>query len=723
MTCNHLVLIGGGHTNVLLMRQWLMNPKLMPDLPVSIISRDCHLVYSAMFPSVIAKSISLEESLIDIQCLAKAAKISFLKEEVRDIDFTLRKIVLNNRPSVKFSNLVLNYGSQTKITKEFENLVRSQIAFPIKPFLKAYELIKKEDIYDSDKEPPFVIVGSGLAAIEVSFALRKRWRDRNLKLLCNVNKINYKILKSLRNSNIELIDNLDFYYGKILLCTGNTSPAWVKRKFLELDSNGRIITNNHLKLRNTSGIFAIGDCAVIDSAKRPPSGIFAVKVLKTLVKNLKKDIDGEPLKKWSPQRFGLQIVNTFPEKNPMAFGIYRNFVFGPSFLIWCLKNKLDRNFIKKLRPIKKIMNNKVQDNSMNDCRGCAAKIPQGVLNNSLINADLVSFANSPEDSVEIYKNSKDIILQSVDGFPALISDPWLNAKITTLHACSDLWACGAKLSSAQALISLPKVEKDSQNYLFSQALKGIKSTVEHQGGKLIGGHTFESRSLVNKPYSLGMEISLTVQGILNNGSKPWLKSGMQIGDILLMSRPLGVGIYFAAQMQNKYLGGSSDEIMKNLVTSQQYLIDQIYIFQEKFGESIVNAATDITGYGFMGHLKEMVESSNLFRKKNKLAEIKVLLDSSSFKAYPGVLDLVRKNIQSTLFQSNKEIIELIFKENCSDRIISFTKEHLIDNETLSEIMSLLLDPQTCGPLLISCDPKYESVLKDNWYKVGEVIKR
>ena len=158
-----------------------------------------------------------------------------------------------------------------------------------------------------------------------------------------------------------------------------------------------------------------------------------------------------------------------------------------------------------------------------------------------------------------------------------------------MHACSDLWACGAKLSSAQALISLPKVEKDSQNYLFSQALKGIKSTVEDQGGKLIGGHTFESRSLVNKPYSLGMEISLTVQGILNNGSKPWLKSGMQIGDILLMSRPLGVGIYFAAQMQNKKLGGSSDQIMKNLVTSQQHLIDQIYVFQEHFGESIVNS--------------------------------------------------------------------------------------------------------------------------------------
>ena len=170
----------------------------------------------------------------------------------------------------------------------------------------------------------------------------------------------------------------------------------------------------------------------------------------------------------------------------------------------------------------------------------------------------------------------------MDGFPALISDPWLNAKITVLHACSDLWASGVKLASAQALISLPKVEKDFQSYLFSQSLKGIKSTVEDQGGELIGGHTFESRSLVDKPYSLGIDISLTVQGNLKNGAKPWLKSGMKKGDIILMSRPLGVGVFFAAQMQNINLKDSSEEIMRNLVRSQLRLIVIIYLLQDKY---------------------------------------------------------------------------------------------------------------------------------------------
>ena len=723
MTINHLVLIGGGHTNVLLMRKWLMYPKLMPEIPITIISRDTHLVYSAMFPSVISKSISLNNSLIDIRSLARKARVSFIKNEVTNIDYHLKKIFLKNRPSIGYSKLVLNYGSQTKISGEFEDLVNNKIAFPIKPFFKAYELIKKEDKYDSETEKSFVIVGSGLAAIEVAFALRKRWKKRSLKILCQRNKVDNKIFKTFYRSNIEVVGTLPIDYGKILLCTGNSSPLWVKKYNSELDSKGRFLTNQKLMLKNFLGTFATGDCAVIEDSSRPSSGIFAVKALNTLATNIQKDIKGESLKRWSPQKFGLQIVNSYPIKVPKAFAFYGDIVIGPSFLIWYLKNKIDEGFIRKFRVLDSNMNQKVKEDGMEDCRGCAAKIPQSILNKSLISAQLENSATSPKDSVEIYKNNQDTILQSVDGFPALISDPWLNAKITVLHACSDLWACGVKLSSVQALISLPKVGKDFQSYLFTHCLKGIKTTVEEQGGELIGGHTFESRSLVDKPYSLGIDISLTVQGVLKNGAKPWFKSGMQKGDIILMSRPLGVGVFFAAQMQNINLKENSEEIMRNLVTSQQPLIEKIYLLQDKFGETFINAATDITGYGFIGHLKEMIDSSNLLRKDNNLEPISVLLDLLAFKAYPGVFDLIHKGIKSSLFESNKEIFDQILSEKKSDRIISFSKNNKVNSDSFKEKISLLLDPQTCGPLLISCDPKYESFLKDEWYKVGEVINR
>ena len=157
-----------------------------------------------MFPSVLSKSISLEDSLIDIKSLAKNAKVSFIEEEVKDIDFNLKKIVLSNRPSINYSKLVLNYGSQTIIPKEFQSLVKNRNAFSIKPFLSAYESILKEDTFDSVNELPFVIVGSGLAAIEVSYALRKRWGDRPLKLLCDSRKVKNTILKSLRLSLIHI---------------------------------------------------------------------------------------------------------------------------------------------------------------------------------------------------------------------------------------------------------------------------------------------------------------------------------------------------------------------------------------------------------------------------------------------------------------------------------------------------------------------------------------
>jgi selenide,water dikinase len=188
-----------------------------------------------------------------------------------------------------------------------------------------------------------------------------------------------------------------------------------------------------------------------------------------------------------------------------------------------------------------------------------------------------------------------------------------------------------------------------------------------------------------------------------------------------MSRPLGVGVFFAAQMQNINMIGSSEEIMRNLVTSQQPLIEKIYLLQDMFGETFINAATDITGYGFIGHLKEMIDSSNLLRKDNKLKPIRVLLDLFAFKAYPGVFDLIHKGIKSSLFESNKEIFDQIIAEKRDDRIIAFSKKNKVNSDSFKEKISLLLDPQTCGPLLICCAPKYEKFLKDEWYKVGEVI--
>jgi hypothetical protein len=127
----------------------------------------------------------------------------------------------------------------------------------------------------------------------------------------------------------------------------------------------------------------------------------------------------------------------------------------------------------------------------------------------------------------------------------------------------------------------------------------------------------------------------------------------------------------------------------------------------------------------------MVESSKSHYQSNNLEPLKVLLDLFAFKAYPGVFDLIRKDVKSTFFESNKEIFDKIYKVNKQKRIINFLNENSLDPETFNERISLLLDPQTCGPLLfiykyIKSKKDGKTLKKEGWEpgkEMGKEIKR
>ncbi len=258
---------------------------------------------------------------------------------------------------------------------------------------------------------------------------------------------------------------------------------------------------------------------------------------------------------------------------------------------------------------------------------------------------------------------------------------------------------------------------------FSQSLDGIRSIFDDLGGEIIGGHTFESRNFTKKPYSLGVELSLSVQGTLDARHKPWRKNGMKPGDILLMSRPLGIGVFFAAQMRNINIFDSYEEIFKNLLTGQQGFIDDINNIQDKLGKMIINAATDITGYGLLGHLHEMISASNLKRREEQKKDIKAILDLNSIQAYPGILDLINRGIKSSLFDENNKLMELITQTEIQKQFISFSEVQDTFDKELKAKKELLCDPQTCGPLLISCESKYAKYFDNNWYQIGKVYKK
>ena len=204
---------------------------------------------------------------------------------------------------------------------------------------------------------------------------------------------------------------------------------WIKNNHLRLDSRGRIITNPNLKVERFSNVFAVGDCANNGTYKSISSGILAVKVVKSLANNIKNNSIRKKLRNWYPQKKGLQIVNLFNDGNQTAFAVYGGLIIGPNINLWKLKNKLDNNFLNKLKPTVMRINSSKE---IIDCRGCASKVSQDILNQALKSSKLNECTENPEDASEIFNNKKEVILQSIDGFPALVSDPWTNARITTL---------------------------------------------------------------------------------------------------------------------------------------------------------------------------------------------------------------------------------------------------------------------------------------------------
>ena len=134
---------------------------------------------------------------------------------------------------------------------------------------------------------------------------------------------------------------------------------------------------------------------------------------------------------------------------------------------------------------------------------------------------------------------------------------------------------------------------------------------------------------------------------------------------------------------------------------------------------IVNACTDITGFGLLGHLSEMLEATNSDQLKMNLDPLKIILELDNIPVYDSVIELVNKGFESTLAPSN----EMFLKHIDGDENLRF---ELISNNFSSKksfyntMLKILIDPQTCGPLVVSCSPLHSESLirKGPWIKIG-----
>ncbi|WP_370520026.1 selenide, water dikinase SelD [Gemella sp. GH3] len=288
------------------------------------------------------------------------------------------------------------------------------------------------------------------------------------------------------------------------------------------------------------------------------------------------------------------------------------------------------------------------------------------------------------DDAAVYKISEDkAIIQTLDFFTTMINDPYLFGQIAATNALSDVYAMGGEVISALNIVAFP--EKMNMEILH-QILKGGSEKVHEAGGVLAGGHSIHDET---------PKYGLSVTGIIHP-EKILMNNNCQLGDILIVTKPLGVSIINSAHMLKECSEETFEKCVRQMTTLNKYAADVMR-------EYPVSSCTDITGFGFLGHLVEMLDGKYS-------AEIY----SKDIPMLPEAYKCANNFIITAGGQLNRNYLQ--------DKI-----DFQVNDFALEEI---LFDPQTSGGLLISIPEKYGLEMLDKLNKleikssiVGKVVNR
>ena len=704
----HLVLIGGGHSHLAVLRRLAMKP--VAGLALTLISREVNTPYSGSLPGHIVGTYDLDEIHIDLHPLARFAGARLIQADVEQIDLVSRTIQLPERPDIGFDLLSLNIGSSPD---DQAIAGADKYALGIKPianFLQQWQKLRNRIIKhlgEKDEKFTLAVVGGGPASIEFALAAQQSISDacksdpsplQRLAIVLltadqtilgthNV-KVQQFMMAELQRRGIEVRTGFKvtrFRKEKIeseeqeplptdasVFATGASIPAWPRDCGLAISNDGFIEVNTHLQSTSHDYVFCAGDAASIVGHPRPKSGVYAVRHGKPLAENLVRYALGKRLRKYIPQRNALALMNL---ANGSALAS-RNSICLHGTWVGRLKHQIDSAFLNKYSRFPAPENedlvaegladadtrNELKNHAMR-CAGCAAKLSSDTLEHVLgtlprvTKDDALNSPTSVEDASIIRINENRLLIQSIDQVKAFIDDPWIFARIATNHCLSDLHAMGAIPHSALAVVGLPYAAKHLARAQLTELMEGCSRELLAADCALTGGHTAETSELL---------FGLCVNGFVAP-EKLLRKQGLRVGDVLILTKPLGTGCLLAADMRYQASHRWIEKAIGHMLQSNQAAVS---ILQE----SQASACTDITGFGLAGHLLEMLSGQNLS------AEL-VLSDISAMN---GALQCLQKGVFSSLHKSNSNIASQVFNNEAF-----LSDPHY----------QLLFDPQTSGGLL------------------------
>ena len=703
-----LVLVGGGHSHVAVLKMFAMKP--LSGVRITLITREVHTPYSGMLPGYIAGHYALDDCHIDLRPLAQLAGARLYHDSVVRIDLAGKRVICGDRPAVDYDVVSIDIGSSPRtdlVPGAAEHVV------PVKPigrFVERWHDVA-ERLLAQDGKLRIALVGAGAGGTELTLSIQHRLsrimaekglaadrfefhlftemaevmathnarvRRTFARILAERGVIVHTDTSVIRvaEGRIESERGEIFEVDEVLWVTQAGAQSWPGDSGLDVDDDGFIRVDDTLRSLSHPDVFAAGDIAHVVNHPRPKAGVFAVRQGPPLHRNLRRVLIGKQAKPFTPQRRFLGLVSTgdtyaVASRGPIAL---------EGHWVWAVKNWIDRRWMRKYIDLPEmdqdddveIARGLAGPEAMKEisaiamrCGGCGAKVGATVLGRVMNDlepvdrADVLVGLKAPDDAAVVEVPPGKVMVHTVDYFRSFIDDPYMFGQIAANHALGDIFAMGAEPQSALAVVTIPygleaKVEADLR-----EIMAGAMKVLADNDTALVGGHTSEGAELA---------LGFSVNGLADR-AKLLRKAGMRPGDAIIITKPIGTGTLFAADMRQKAKGRWIDAALASMIRSNRAGAECLF----RHGAT---SCTDVTGFGVLGHLVEMIRPSGI--------DADVWLDM--IPLLDGALDCVRDGVFSSLQPQNVRLRRAI-----RNRVAASANERY----------PLMFDPQTAGGLLAS----------------------
>jgi selenide,water dikinase len=671
-----------------------------------------------MLPGYVAGHYHYDEVHIDLRRLAEFAGARFFRTEAIGINRHAHTLQCSDRPAIPYDRLSINIGSTPKLNDADGE---SQHAVAVKPIhqFNARWLALLARVQNQPGPMHIALVGGGAGGVELLLAMQYRLRQeltaqgqdpdalrfslftRGPSILPTHNvAVQRRFTRTLKargvtvhvNSAVQAVsaDGLSTVNGdthtadEVIWVTRAGGARWLEDTGLALDADGFIEVTDTLQTKTDPDIFAAGDIATMVNHPREKAGVFAVRQGLPLAQNLRRSLEDKPLRHYHPQRRWLALIST---GNQYAVASRGAFSMAGAWL-WRCKDHIDRRFMARFTDLPAMSPTVTQSPRSSvalegeeaqqaisavamRCGGCGAKVGASTLSRALgalspiDRDDVVIGLHAPDDAAVVRVPPGKAMVHTVDFFRAFIDDPYVFGQIAANHALGDIFAMGADAQTATAVATVPQgLEAKVEDTVF-QMMSGALAVLNDANCALVGGHTGEGQEL-----ALGFAINGLIDDRVDNIMR---KGGMQPGDVLVLTKPIGTGTLFAAHAQLQARGRWIDEALQSMRHSNRLAADCLHRFS-------ASACTDLTGFGLLGHLVEMTRPS----------EVDAHIDLSALPILDGAEQTVAAGILSSLQPANVRLRRAIRN---AESVVNHGRYPLV------------FDPQTAGGLLASVPAK------------------